>query len=266
MQRLAALDHHVVGHVDDVADRPQPDHREPRLHPERRRPDADAANDARGVVRAEIGRLHAHTRDRDAAAAASSTQRDSAVAAGVAPVSAATSRATPSTLRQSPRFGVTDELEDRVLGAEIRDERVPDRRVGRQDQDARRHRLRESPSSRAEHSMPCDAWPRIVALLDALAVRAAPCPGGASATLSPACMLLAPQTTRDGLVAASHLTEPQTVGIRVRRGALDRRDLDLRPSSAGAPRPTRPRDRPSPSASAELVRRRGRRRRARAAS
>ena len=54
MQRLAALEHDVVRHVDDVGDRPHADHGEPGLHPRRRRRDVYAVYDASRVARAEV--------------------------------------------------------------------------------------------------------------------------------------------------------------------------------------------------------------------
>ena len=57
MQRLAGEEHHVVGDVDDVVDRPLPRGREPRLEPERRRSDLDVGECPRREPRAEFGYL-----------------------------------------------------------------------------------------------------------------------------------------------------------------------------------------------------------------
>ena len=46
VERLAVLQHHVVGDIDDVVDRPHPGGQQAPLHPGRRRLDGDALDDA----------------------------------------------------------------------------------------------------------------------------------------------------------------------------------------------------------------------------
>ncbi len=62
MERLAELVHHVVGHVDDVVDRPRARRNDPLGQPRRRRTDRDAPDDPSRVSRAQSGvhDLHAH--------------------------------------------------------------------------------------------------------------------------------------------------------------------------------------------------------------
>ncbi len=55
VQRLAGQQHHVVGDVHDVVDRPLPGGRQPRLQPQRRRADRDVLEHARGEARAQLG-------------------------------------------------------------------------------------------------------------------------------------------------------------------------------------------------------------------
>ena len=55
VQGLAPAEHHVVRHVDDVADRPHAGVREARLEPRRRVGGLHPADDARAVARAEVG-------------------------------------------------------------------------------------------------------------------------------------------------------------------------------------------------------------------
>ncbi len=57
MQRLRGHQHHVVGDVDDVVDRPHPGADQPRLEPERRRPDLDVGEHPRREARAELRHL-----------------------------------------------------------------------------------------------------------------------------------------------------------------------------------------------------------------
>ena len=57
MQRLAQLQHDVVGHVHDVADGAHPGAAQALLHPERRRADLQPFDQRGGVARAQIGRV-----------------------------------------------------------------------------------------------------------------------------------------------------------------------------------------------------------------
>jgi hypothetical protein len=57
VQRLRAQQHHVVGDVDDVVDRPLPGRGQAGLQPKRRGSDGDVGEDASGEARAELGNL-----------------------------------------------------------------------------------------------------------------------------------------------------------------------------------------------------------------
>ena len=57
VQRLAGQQHHVVGDVDDVVDRPLAGGDQPRLQPRRRRADRHVLEGARGEARAQVGCL-----------------------------------------------------------------------------------------------------------------------------------------------------------------------------------------------------------------
>src|SRR5947208_582879 len=112
-----------------------------------------------------------------------------------APVSAASSRATPRTDRQSGRFGVTSTsrtwssrprcaTRSRPSGASPSRTRIPSSGSG------------PNPSSRSEHSIPWDGTPRIVAV----STRRWPgstAPGGARAARTPTFVLGAPQITEN---------------------------------------------------------------------
>ena len=108
-----------------------------------------------------------------------------------APVIAATSRATPTTLRQSARFGVS-------LIVSLRSSRSSVARMSWPMGASASRIIRplwssDSPSSRAEHSMPCDSTPRIVVRL----MRKSPgstAPSSAHGTRRPAATLGAPHT------------------------------------------------------------------------
>ena len=96
VQRLRGQQHHVVGDVDDVVDRPLPGRRQPRLQPERRGADRDVGEDAGGEARAELGDLD---RDRGVVGDLSLALGGRVLGPGLgpsgAPVIAWTSRATP---------------------------------------------------------------------------------------------------------------------------------------------------------------------------
>ena len=55
MQRLVILQHHEIGNIHHVADRPQPGPRKPFLQPLRRRPDTHPVNHRSGIAAAQIG-------------------------------------------------------------------------------------------------------------------------------------------------------------------------------------------------------------------
>ena len=109
VQRLARLEHDVVGDVHDVVDRPQPDRLQAALHPVGAGADLHAADDAGRVVRAEVGGFD---RDRDGGrrgvgdfTRGRGRRRRRRGTAG--PASADNSRATPTWERQSLRLLVT---------------------------------------------------------------------------------------------------------------------------------------------------------------
>ena len=60
VQWLAGEQHHVVGDVDDVVDRPLAGRGQPLLEPERRRADRDVGEHAGGEARAQLGHLDRH--------------------------------------------------------------------------------------------------------------------------------------------------------------------------------------------------------------
>ena len=55
VQRLGGIQHHVVGDVDHVGDRPLPGRHQPLLEPQRRRPDLDVLEHARREAQADLG-------------------------------------------------------------------------------------------------------------------------------------------------------------------------------------------------------------------
>src|SRR5207237_574759 len=61
VQRLAALEHHVVGDVDHVVDRAHAETLEPAAHPQRRRTDLHSTHDARHVTVAQSAVADLHT-------------------------------------------------------------------------------------------------------------------------------------------------------------------------------------------------------------
>ena len=108
-----------------------------------------------------------------------------------APVMAATSRATPARLRQSPRFGVSLIVKRR--SSSDRKSRISAPTGASSGSSSRPLWSSDSPSSRAEHSMPCDSTPRIRASL----IRKSPgstAPMRAQGTRIPAATLGAPHT------------------------------------------------------------------------
>jgi hypothetical protein len=100
------------------------------------------------------------------------------------------------------------------------------------------------PNSLAEHNMPCDTSPRILAFLIAKPPGST-APTGANGYQAPARTFGAPHTTCTEPLAAVHRAERQTVRVRVRlrlrtfrpprRRALPRRDRSTRPARPGAP-------------------------------
>ena len=88
------IEHHVVGHIDQIADGPLSGQAQAALHPVRRRPNLHVAHDGRRETAAQIGienlDLHAVSHIRAGAVADSY-----AGCFNGCPVNAATSRATP---------------------------------------------------------------------------------------------------------------------------------------------------------------------------
>ena len=60
VERLTALEHHVVGDVDDVVHARDPDRRQPVDEPVRTRPHSHAANHPRDVAGADLGGVDLH--------------------------------------------------------------------------------------------------------------------------------------------------------------------------------------------------------------
>ena len=58
VERLAALQQHVVGHVDDIIDRTQPQSLQNLFQPYRARANLHAANQSRGVARTQVRRFN----------------------------------------------------------------------------------------------------------------------------------------------------------------------------------------------------------------
>ena len=150
MQRLAQLEHHVVGDVDQRRDRALARALQAPLHPGRRR--------RRGVHVADHARRRSGRNLRDRRSSPGTSRRSARGPVGVsggtsgAPVSAATSRATPSTDRQSARFGVSLSVRSRSSSASTSRTIAADRRVGRQREQARRGRRRAPARRRAQHA------------------------------------------------------------------------------------------------------------------
>ena len=94
VQRLPGQQHHVVGDVDHVRDRPLAGGHQPRLQPRRARPDLHVLEHARGEARAQLGALDGDRRRRAGRPGLPGSSRHGGGASG-APVAAWTSRATP---------------------------------------------------------------------------------------------------------------------------------------------------------------------------
>ena len=107
VQRLAELEHHVVGDVDDVVDRsarPQPSRARRATRATGR---SYAADEPRGVARAQLRRRRSITRHALGRGRRPTRREPARAARRDAPRTAPTSRATPAIDRQSGRFGVT---------------------------------------------------------------------------------------------------------------------------------------------------------------
>ena len=136
VQRMAGLQHHVVGDVDQVRDRAHPARGQAHAHRERARADLQAGDDARDVARAGRG-----VADLDVDAAPG-RQRDLADLVGRraacqrAPNSAATSRAMPTCDSASGRLGVTLTSSTSSSRPIWRARSAPAGRVRRQNQDS----------------------------------------------------------------------------------------------------------------------------------
>ncbi len=118
VRRPPELEHHVVGDVDQRGDRALAGALEALLHPVRRR---RARVRRRGSRARRSGRTGRAPRSAPAGARRSAARPARTPAAcSAAPVIAATSRATPTTLRQSARFGVSLIVSTAVVEVERR--------------------------------------------------------------------------------------------------------------------------------------------------
>ena len=128
VQRLSLLEHHVVGDVDDRRNRADAAALEALLHPRGRgRLGVDPLDRARDEARAAGRVLDAHLASRVRLATGGAAISGSASGAAVA---AATSRARPTSDRQSARFGVSLSVIDRVVERERLPQVGADGRVG----------------------------------------------------------------------------------------------------------------------------------------
>ena len=148
------------------------------------------------------------------------------------PVSAATSRATPSTDIESPRFGVDLEFEHRVVERQVLAQRSADGRISRQFEQARRG-LAARPSSFAEHSMPADSTPRSFAALIVQSARQHRAHRGERRLQTERAH--SPRRRRSAAArrAVSTLADAQLVGFRMRRDRRRSRPTTT-PLNAGA--------------------------------
>ena len=167
VQRLAELDHDVVGDVDDRADRTQARTAQTLGEPERRLcAGIDAFDHAAEITRAIGTGIEADRALRlDRVRLRFDLGRMERRVANSAP----TSRARPCTLRQSGRFGVS--LSSMLASGRPRycAERFADRRIGRQLHQARRVGVDAELLRRAQHAVRIDAAQR--GLLDLDSVR-----------------------------------------------------------------------------------------------
>ena len=193
VQRLAQLEHHVVGDVDHVVQRPPARGDDPLGEPLGRRPDLDAADEPRGVACAQLGIV-----DLDGDLIACGAPDSAGVDAGTDALvrrTAPVSRATPATDRQSGRFGV-------ISSSKMRSDR-PRYSANGHPTGASSGRMSSPlwsaprPSSAAEQFMPRDSTPRSFAFLMVMPLgRVAPTT--ATGTLSPASKFCAPHTIWSG--------------------------------------------------------------------
>ena len=145
------------------------------------------------------------------------------------PVNTAASRAMPSTLMQSPRFGVrfTSRIVSSSLSASVNDRPV----VASAGSSMRPVASSESPSSRAEHSMPNDSTPRSFALRISMPPGSF-APTVASGAFMPARAFGAPQTI---CTVASPVLTLQTLSVSA-SGCFSRSRISptTTPGSGGA--------------------------------
>ncbi len=161
MQRLPELEHHVVGHVDHVADAPHAAALQPPPQPRRRRPDAHALEHPGGEARAahRVGNL-------DADGVGAPTQRDSTGTRSVrrsgTPSTAAASRPTPEVAERVAAVRRDVHLEHHVLEPQRLRQRRPGDQVLREDEQAARVVGQPELLARAEHPValhPAEAGP-----------------------------------------------------------------------------------------------------------
>ena len=164
--------------------------------------------------------------------------------ASAAPVSAATSRAMPSTDIASPRLGVTFRSSTASSSSRYSRSAVPSGRIGGQLEDAAR-RSPPGPAPWPSTSMPCDSTPRSFARLDRQAHPGSVAPTvGQRALQSRARIGRAAHDLHRRSRAAAHATHLQLVGLRMRLGAQDLRHHHTGERRRCAARAPRARSRP----------------------
>jgi hypothetical protein len=135
VERLAQLPHDVVRHVDDVVDGPESSAPQPLSEPDRGRADPDTGDQAGGVARAEVGILHVDPRE-----AGGRWLRLAHGDRGGAEPAPRERRHLPRDAEHREAIGPVRrdlDLEDHVVQPQIADEIPADRRVGREEEDAR---------------------------------------------------------------------------------------------------------------------------------
>ena len=226
MQRLAGGEHHVVGDVDDVRDRPLAGRHQPLLQPQRRRPDLHVLEHARREAQADLG-----VGDLDAGVVLR------AVVAGGLGVRVGRVR---GERRRGDRVNVARHAVDAHRVGPVRrdlelEHLVDDRQVlGERGADLQRAPSSTMipswsspiPTSSSARIIPCDSTPRSFAL-PSLEPSGITAPGSATATVCPAATFGAPQTI-----------------VCARRSHVHRADVSRSASGCGSARaPRRPRTR-----------------------
>ena len=244
VQRLAELQHDVVGHVHDVADGPHPGAAQALLHPERRRADLQPLDQRGGVARAQVGRVDhdpdevrvGHDRNRLPV-----EDRQCVAAHGLAGQRRGLAADAGDRL-QVPERALDVEREDRI--AQVVDQRRPHRRIIRQDQVALVLLAQVELLLRADHPFGHDAANLVRLQLDDPALLAVavhqPRAGegeGHLRSLAPAEVLVdvrievgrARDDPQRRLAAVLDPHQGQPVGLRVPLHVQDLADVDLVP-------------------------------------